>query len=254
MEGQRALITGGGSGIGLRLAERFAQAGARVALCDSNPAAIARMHADRPEIIARQADVTDETEMAAFLADVEAQWGGVDVVCANAGTGGPAGRIEDLDYDAWQACIGVNLNGAFLTCRWAARLMRAQGAGLILLTSSTSGLHGVPYRSPYVAAKWGLVGLTKTLAMELGPAGVRVNAIAPGAVEGERMERVVVMEAKANGKPEAEVRETYAKGSSLRTWVSAEDLADMALFLASPAASKVSGQVLAVDGHTESMV
>jgi NAD(P)-dependent dehydrogenase (short-subunit alcohol dehydrogenase family) len=204
--------------------------------------------------IAANTDVTDETKMAQFLDHIESQWGGVDVVCANAGTGGPAGRIEDLDYDAWQACIGLNLNGAFLTCRWAARLMRAQGSGLILLTSSTSGLHGVPYRSPYVAAKWGLVGLTKTLAMELGPAGVRVNAIAPGAVEGERMERVVAMEAKASGKSEPEVREIYAKGSSLRTWVSADDLADMALFLASPSASKISGQVLAVDGHTESMV
>ncbi len=254
MEGQRVLITGGGSGIGLRLAERFAEAGDRVALCDADPAAIARLETTHPDMIAAKADVTDEAEMRGFLDQVEAQWGGVDVVCANAGTGGPAGRIEDLDYDVWQACVGVNLHGAFLTCRWAARLMRAQGAGVILLTSSTSGLHGVPYRSPYVAAKWGLVGLTKTLAMELGPAGVRVNAIAPGAVEGERMERVVAMEAEASGRPEAEVREVYAKGSSLRTWVSADDLADMALFLASPAASKVSGQILAVDGHTESMV
>jgi len=132
--------------------------------------------------------------------------------------------------------------------------MRAQGAGLILLTSSTSGLHGVPHRSPYVTAKWGLIGLMKTLAMELGPAGVRVNAIAPGAVEGARMDRVVAMEAAASGLPPDKVRQIYVKGSSLRTWVSADDLADMALFLASPAAGRVSGQVLAVDGHTESMV
>jgi NAD(P)-dependent dehydrogenase (short-subunit alcohol dehydrogenase family) len=254
MKGQRVLITGGGSGIGLRLAERFSEAGAQVALCDADTAAIARLEATHPAFIAANTDVTDEAEVGRFLDHVEAQWGGIDVVCANAGTGGPAGRIEDLDYDAWQACIGVSLNGAFLTCRWAARLMRAQGAGVILLTSSTSGLHGVPYRAPYVAAKWSLVGLTKTLAMELGPAGVRVNAIAPGAVEGERMERVVAMEAKASGRPEAEVRDIYAQGSSLRRWVSSDDLADMALFLASPAASKVSGQVLAVDGHTESMV
>ena len=248
------LITGGGSGIGLRLAERFSEAGARVALCDADPAAIARLETAHPDMIAAHADVTDEAEMGRFLDHVEAHWGGVDVVCANAGTGGPAGRIEDLDYTAWQTCIAVNLHGAFLTCRWAARLMRAHGGGLILLTSSTSGLHGVPYRSPYVAAKWALVGLTKTLAMELGPVGVRVNAIAPGAVEGERMERVVAMEAEASGRSQAEVREIYAKGSSLRSWVSADDLADMALFLASPAASKISGQVLAVDGHTESMV
>lgn len=251
---QRIVITGGASGIGRRLAERFAARGDRVAICDADGDAVARMQADHPLMIARQADVTDEAQMTAFLGQVEAEWGGADLLCANAGTGGPAGRIEDLDYAEWQACVGVNLFGTFLACRWAARVMRAQGAGLILLTTSTSGLHGVPYRTPYVAAKWGLVGLTKTLAMELGPAGVRVNAIAPGAVEGARMERVVEMEARASGRTEDEVRTLYARGTSLRTWVTADDLADMALFLASPAASKVTGQILAVDGHTESMV
>jgi NAD(P)-dependent dehydrogenase (short-subunit alcohol dehydrogenase family) len=105
-----------------------------------------------------------------------------------------------------------------------------------------------------VAAKWGLVGLTKTLAMELGPAGVRVNAIAPGAVEGARMEHVVAMEARASGRTEDAVRGVYASGTSLRTWVTADDLADMALFLASPGAGKVTGQIMAVDGHTERMV
>jgi NAD(P)-dependent dehydrogenase (short-subunit alcohol dehydrogenase family) len=251
---QRVVITGGASGIGLRLAERFAERGDRVAVCDADPMAVARVAEAHPDWIAAQCDVTDEDGMAAFLTQAEGEFGGADVVCANAGTGGPAGRIEDLDYAQWAACVGVNLNGAFLTARWAARVMRAQGSGLILFSTSTSGLHGVPHRSPYVAAKWGLVGLTKTLAMELGPAGVRVNAIAPGAVEGDRMERVVAMEAQASGLSEAEVREIYVKGTSLRTWVSADDLADMALFLASPAASKISGQVLAVDGHTESMV
>lgn len=254
MTGQRVLITGGGSGIGLTFARRFADQGARIALCDADAHAIADVQGAHPEFIARQADVTDEAQMTAFLSEVEAAWGGADVVCANAGTGGPAGRIEDLAYDAWRDCVGVNLFGTFLTCRWAARLMRAQGAGLILITTSNSGLHGVPNRTPYVAAKWGLVGLTKTLAMELGPAGVRVNAIAPGAVEGGRMQRVVGMEAEARGLPEGELRRVYAEGTSLRTWVTADDLADMATFLASPAASKITGQVLSVDGHTESMV
>jgi len=250
----RVLITGGASGIGLGLAKRFAARGDRVAICDADGAAVARVRAEHPAFIAAQADVTDETQMEAFFGDVERAWGGVDVVCANAGTGGPAGRIEDLDYDAWRACLDVNLSGTFLTCRWAARVMRAQGAGLILITSSTAGLFGYPLRAPYAAAKWGLVGLTKTLAMELGPVGVRVNAIAPGAVEGDRMDRVVAMEAAAGGKPENEVRAQYVKGVSLRSWVNVDDLADMALFLASPAASKISGQILAVDGHTETLV
>ncbi|MCR9112336.1 MAG: SDR family oxidoreductase [Rhodobacteraceae bacterium] len=254
MSTQRVVITGGGSGIGLTFARRFAEQGARVAVCDASPEAIAQVMAEYPDMLARTADVTDEGQMTAFLDEVEQAFGGADVVCSNAGTGGPAGRIEDLSYDDWAACVGVNLFGAFLTCRWAARVMRAQESGLILLTTSTSGLHGVPNRSPYVAAKWGIVGLMKTLAMELGPAGVRVNAIAPGAVEGARMERVVAMEAAASGLNQDEVRQIYVKGTSLRTWVSADDLADMALFLASPGASKVSGQVMAVDGHTESMV
>lgn len=254
MSTQRVVITGGGSGIGLTFARRFAAEGARVAVCDASPEAIAQVMAEYPDMLARTADVTDEAQMTAFLDEVEQAFGGADVVCSNAGTGGPAGRIEDLSYDDWAACVGVNLYGAFLTCRWAAKVMRAQGSGLILLTTSTSGLHGVPNRSPYVAAKWGIVGLMKTLAMELGPAGVRVNAIAPGAVEGARMERVVAMEAAASGMNQDEVRQIYVKGTSLRTWVSADDLADMALFLASPGASKVSGQVMAVDGHTESMV
>jgi NAD(P)-dependent dehydrogenase (short-subunit alcohol dehydrogenase family) len=250
----RVLITGGASGIGLALARGFAGRGDRIALCDADATAIARVCATHPDFIAETVDVTDPAQMDAFLARVEVAWGGVDVVCANAGTGGPAGRIEDLDHAEWTACVGVNLFGAFLTCRWAARLMRAQGSGLILITTSTSGLHGVPHRSPYVAAKWGLVGLTKTLAMELGPAGVRVNAIAPGAVEGERMQRVLEMEARAAGCTPDAIRAQYADGTSLRRWVTADDVAEMAMFLASPAARMVTGQVLAVDGHTERMV
>jgi NAD(P)-dependent dehydrogenase (short-subunit alcohol dehydrogenase family) len=248
---QRVLVTGGASGIGLGLARRFAARGDRVALCDADADAVARAAEDMPQAIARQADVTDAGQMDAFLAEVEGAWGGVDVVCANAGTGGPAGRIEDLDYDDWQACLAVNLNGAFLTCRWAAKVMRAQESGCIVITSSTSGQWGHPYRSPYAAAKWGLVGLTKTLAMELGGAGVRVNAICPGPVEGDRMDRVVAMEAKASGRPEQAVRDQYVRGVSMRTWVTVDDLADTVLFLASPAASKISGQIIAIDGHTE---
>ncbi|MCY4208188.1 MAG: SDR family oxidoreductase [Roseovarius sp.] len=254
MKGRRIVITGGAAGIGLTLARRFRELGDRVAVCDVNPEAVEHLKAEFPDMPAMVADVADEFQMDAFLNKVEEVWGGADVVCANAGTGGPAGKIEDLAYDDWTACVGVNLFGAFLACRWAAHVMKKQGNGLILLATSTSGFNGVPYRSPYVAAKWGVIGLMKTLAMELGPNGIRVNAIAPGAVEGERMEQVVQMEAAASGMDQDAIRGIYAKGSSLRKWVSADDIADMAIFLASPAASMVSGQVLAVDGHTESMV
>lgn len=250
---RRVLVTGGASGIGRAIVEYFSQEEARIAICDADPSAVDEFCKVHPEAIAEVCDVRDEAQMEAFFAKIEAAWGGVDVVCANAGTGGPAGRVEDLDYQAWQDCVGVNLFGAFLTCRWAARVMRAQKSGVITITSSTSGLYGVPYRSPYVAAKWGLVGYMKTLAMELGPDGIRVNAIAPGAVEGPRMERVLEMEAAADGRDIEEVRALYAEGTSMRTWVTGEDIAQMVGFLASDAASKVSGQMIAVDGHTERM-
>ena len=200
------------------------------------------------------ADVTDEDEMQQFFAQVTAVFAGVDIFISNAGTGGPAGPLDALQYDAWQACLSVNLNGAFLGARWASEMMRAQGAGVILFMSSSSGLHGVPMRSPYVAAKWGLIGLTKTLAMELGPSGVRVNAICPGAVEGDRMQHVLEIEANATGRSLKEMRQQYSQGVSLRRFVSPEDIADMAVFLSSEAARQVTGQALAVDGHTERMV
>ncbi len=251
---RRVVLTGAASGIGLVMAKRFSELGDRVALCDSSPAHLAAAQAALPNAITALADVTDEGQMQQFFAQVSAVFAGVDIFISNAGTGGPAGPLDALQYDAWQACLSVNLNGAFLGARWASETMRAQGAGVILFMSSSSGLHGVPMRSPYVAAKWGLIGLTKTLAMELGPSGVRVNAICPGAVEGDRMQHVLEIEANATGRSLEEMRKQYSQGVSLRRFVSPEDIADMAVFLSSEAARQVTGQALAVDGHTERMV
>ncbi|MGR3639390.1 SDR family oxidoreductase [Alterinioella nitratireducens] len=253
LSGARVLITAGAAGIGRVMAERFQAEGARVAVCDVDAGAVADMQAANPGILARVADVTEEGAVDAFFDEVLAAFGGLDVVAANAGIGGPAGAIEDLTLGGWKDTLAVNLDGAFLTCRRAAPVLKAQGAGLLLLTSSTAGLFGYPYRAPYAVAKWGIIGLMKTLAMELGPSGVRVNALCPGAVSGPRMDRVVANEARARGVGEDEIRQLYVKGVSMKTWVEADDIADMALFLASDMGRRVSGQAMAVDGHTETI-
>ena len=248
MSGQRVLITAGAGGIGRAMAGAFAAAGARVWVTDVDRAALAAVPA---EWRATAADVTDEGAMAALFAELAEVWGGLDVLCANAGIAGPTAPVEAVTLADWRACVAVNLDGSFLAAKHAAPMMKAAGAGAIILTSSTAGLYGYPNRAPYAAAKWGVIGLMKTLAMELGPFGIRANAICPGAVEGPRMEGVLAREAAAKGTTRDALYAGYAAGSSLRCWVTAEDIAAMAVFLASDAARRVSGQVIAVDGHTE---
>lgn len=245
---QRVLITGGGSGIGLAMAQGFLAAGARVRVTDVDPATIK----DLPDgITGSVADVSDEAGMGAVFATLQADWGGLDVLCANAGIAGPTASVEDISLTDWKNCVSVNLEGAFLAAKFAAPMMKDQRAGAIILTSSTAGIFGYPNRAPYAAAKWGVIGLMKTLAMELGPYGIRANAVAPGAVEGPRMEGVLEREAAAKGMTRDQVYRGYASGTSMRAWVTVEDIANTAVFLASDAARMISGQVLAVDGHTE---
>lgn len=250
---QRVLITAGASGIGKTIAESFLAQGDSVAVVDVDKEAVAVFQQEHPDAICQYADVTDEIAMKKLFQKLEQHWGSLDIVCANAGTAGPAGNIEDLDLMAWQRCLAVNLDGAFVTAKEAVRLFKQQRSGLLLFTSSTAGLMGYPYRSPYATAKWGVIGLTKTLAMELGKYNIRVNALCPGAVEGDRMDLVIQHEAKARQVTEDEVRQDYVRGVSMKTWVKAQDIANMALFLASPAGHKISGQALSIDGHTETL-
>ena len=251
---RRVVITGGASGLGREMAQKFLSQGDRVAICDVSRVNIEALKQERPEILSVQCDVTDELQMQEFFDQVQTEFGGVDIFLSNAGTGGPAGLLETIEFYEWRDCVSVNLDGAFLSCRWAGQQMRAQGSGVILIISSTSGLFGVPNRAPYVTAKWGLIGLMKTLAMELGPAGVRVNAICPGSVDGDRMERVLDMESAATGQDRAAVQSQYTQGVSLRKFMSPQDIAEMAFFLASEVAQNVTGQAISVDGNTERMV
>ena len=245
---KRVLITAGASGIGRAMADAFVLAGARVWVTDVDAKALANL----PEAIrGDMVDVTDEAAMKALAEQIAGDWGGLDVICANAGIKGPTGRIDEIDLKEWRACLAVNLDGPFLTVKHFGPMLRQAGQGVVTFTSSTAGMYGFPYRSPYAAAKWAVIGLMKTLAMELGPYGIRANAICPGAVEGERMEGVLAREALAKGMTRDAVYQGYASGTSMRSFVTAEDVANMAVFLGSDKARLVSGQVIAVDGHTE---
>lgn len=244
---QRVLISAGASGIGRAMADVFSDAGAQVWVVDMDAAALETCPDDWQKT---PVDVTDETSVSAMYDAVADRWGGVDVVCANAGIAGPTAAVEDVALADWRACLAVNLDGAFLMAKYAAPMLKAQGAGAVILTSSTAGQYGYPNRAPYAAAKWAVIGLMKTLAMELGPHGVRANAICPGAVEGPRMEGVLMREAAAKGMTRDQVYEGYAAGTSMGSFVEARDIAAMAVFLASDGARLVSGQVIAVDGHT----
>ena len=251
---RRVVITGGGSGIGLALARRYIEEGAQVAICDSDMAVVKQVSKNFKMAISFCADVSDSNQMESFHCRILEEFKGVDVMHANAGVGGPAGSVDQIDHKDWKRCVEVNLFGAFHSASWASRVMKKQKTGSIIFTSSTSGLFGVPNRSPYVAAKWGIIGLTKSMAMELGDYGVRVNAICPGAVSGIRMERVLSMESEASGLSKDALRKVYSEGTAMRSFVSEEDVVDMAIFLASEKASMITGQALAVDGYTERTV
>lgn len=243
----RVLITAGAAGIGRAMAEAFAATGAEVWVTDVDAAALATVPAG---IRASQVDASGEAGMAALFNEVKAVWGGLDVLCANAGIKGPTAAIEDMPLDGWRDCLAVNLDGAFLAAKHAAPMMKAQRSGVMTFTASTAGLYGFPYRSPYAAAKWAVIGLMKTVAMELGPFGIRANAIAPGSVTGPRIDRVFAAEAAAKGMTCDQIRDGYAAGTALGRLTDPEDIAAMAVFLASDGARMVSGQVLTVDGFT----
>lgn len=244
---KRVLITAGANGIGLVMARAFQDAGHRVWVTDVDHGPLTDLP---PGIRGSHCDASSEPAMEILFAEIAADWGGLDVLCANAGIKGPTAAIEDMPLEGWHQCLGVNLDGAMLAAKHGARLMKPAGKGCMIFTSSTAGLYGVPYRAPYVAAKWAVIGLMKTVAMELGPFGIRANAICPGSVNGPRIDKVIDAEAAAKGMTPEAVRQGYASGTALKRLSDPQDVADMALFLASDGARMISGQAISVDGFT----
>jgi len=250
---KRVLITAAASGIGRVIAETMVAAGARVHLCDIDQPALTALQLAQPAISTTVTDVSDPAQVDQLFAEATAHLGGLDMLINNAGIAGPTGPVETLTLADWERTMAININGQFLCVRQAVPLLKASGGGLIVNLASAAGIFGFPNRTPYAASKWAVVGFTKSLAMELGPHNIRVNAICPGLVEGERIDRVIAAKAEAEGRSLPETRDQITQQNSMHTFVTAQDVANMILFLASAAGNKISGQALSIDGNTETL-
>lgn len=241
--GTRALVTGGGSGIGQAIADALRAAGADVFVCDIDAST-------GPDFVS---DIADDDAVDQLFNAVDQKFGGLDILVNNVGVAGPAGLVDEIDAGAFDEVIRVNVGGTFRVTARAVPFLRASGAGLIVNIASTAGIFPYPYRSPYVAAKWAIVGLGRSWAMELGADNIRVNVVCPGSVGGPRMDQVIEREAAATGVDASSLRRGYEEQVSMRRFMDAADVAGAVVYMASPAGRHVSGQVLSIDGATESL-
>jgi NAD(P)-dependent dehydrogenase (short-subunit alcohol dehydrogenase family) len=250
---KKVLVTAGASGIGLTIARGFAAAGARVLICDIDGAAVERARAEIPGLHGRVADVTDENAVTSLFELADAVLGGLDVLVNNAGIAGPTAGVGELRREDIVRTLDVNVVGQFLCVKHALPRLRRSHAPSILNMSSAAGHLGMPGRTAYSASKWAVIGLTKSLAIELGAEGIRVNAVLPGAVDGPRIRAVIAAKAASAGTDVAKVARDYEGQSSLKRMVTTEEVANTVLFASSALASSITGQALAVDGHTQAL-
>ena len=249
----RVLVTAGAAGIGRAIVEALLAAGARVHLCDVDEAGLAEVATALPGAHASRADVASEGDVDRLFAALGRTLGGLDVLVNNAGIAGPTAPIEEVDPAEWRRCLEVDLTGQFLCARRAVPLLKAAGGGAIVNLSSAAGRLGYAFRTPYAAAKWGVIGLTQSLAKELGPHNITVNAILPGVVQGPRIDKVIAARAQQLGISHAEMEQQYLSRVSLRRMVTAQEIAAMVVFLVSATGRAVSGQSLGVCGNVETL-
>jgi NAD(P)-dependent dehydrogenase (short-subunit alcohol dehydrogenase family) len=248
LEGTRAFITAGAAGMGRATALAMHEVGATVFTCDIDATGLATL----PDgITSWTADVSRSSELDAIFDEILP--GGLDHMINNAGIAGPTKLVEDITDDEWRTTMAVCIDSHFFCARRVVPVFKAQRSGTIVNLISGAGILGYPTRTPYVAAKWAVSGLTKTLAMELGPHNIRVNGVVPGNVNGDRMDRVIAAHAEMEDLDPAEVRRMYAIGTSMQCYVDPEEIADLIVFLCSDHGRHISGQLIGVDGHTETV-
>jgi NAD(P)-dependent dehydrogenase (short-subunit alcohol dehydrogenase family) len=253
LDGKRAIITGAGAGIGRSTAELFSAAGARLYICDIDETALADALRALPGAAGMVVDVGDPQALEALFQGADEHLGGLDIMINNAGSAGPTQPIHEISLEDWRRCVDINLTSAFIGTAKAAPRIKAAGGGSIVNLSSAAGKFGFRYRSPYSASKWAIVGLTRTTALEYGPDGIRCNCIQPGPVEGERIDRVIRGQATARGISENQMRDEMVSITSLRQFVTADDIAGMILYLCSEMGRGITGQAVSVDSGLEGL-
>jgi NAD(P)-dependent dehydrogenase (short-subunit alcohol dehydrogenase family) len=251
--GLRVFVSAGAAGIGRAIADMLIAHGARLHVTDVAEDALADFRAAHPGHGASRADVADEAAMEGVFAAVRRDWGGLDALVNNAGIAGPTGGVEEVTVADWRRCVDVCLSGQFICAHFAVPMLKAAGGGAIVNMSSSAGRFGYAFRTPYAAAKWGVIGLTQSLAKELGPANIRVNAILPGIIEGPRIERVIADRAAQLGLSVEAMRARYIERVSLRRMTPPEDVAAMVAYLLSDMGRNLSGQSFPVDGNVETI-
>ena len=247
------VITAAASGIGAEMAKTLIKNGSNVMVCDKDEIALERIKNDCPGILSMKIDVSKEEDVMKFFSEVESQFGNMNALINNAGIAGPSVKLEDIDTKEWEETIKINLTGTFMCSKAAIPLIKKSGGGSIINIGSSSSFLGTPLRSAYTASKWGLVGLTKTWAMEYGQDKMRTNVICPTSVRGDRIEGVIQRDAEYREMTPEKIREAYLSQNSLRTFVESDEIVGMVIYLLSPLAKNISGQMLVIDGHPETL-
>lgn len=245
------VVTGGGDSVGRVIAERFHRAGAKVHICDVRPEALQTTLEANPGMRGTVANVGEAASVERLFGEALDWMGHVSVLVNNVGIAGPRAAMEDVDCADWDQTIAVNLSGMFYCMRQAIPGMKKRRDGVILNFSTGSTRTRLPLRAPYVASKAAVEGLTLNAARELGPYNIRCNAILPGMINNERMQRIVAGIAATSGRTADDVEQDYLRYISLGTKIEPDELADMVEFLASPKARKVTGELIAVSGNVE---
>ena len=254
LTGAKIFITAGASGIGRQIVESFVGEGAVVSTCDIDKDALSDLKTAFPDVSAHYCDVSDSLAIQALIKAEAERMGGLDCLVNNAGIAGPTAAVEDVDDEAWHNCLNICLSSQFYCVKAALPYLRTSQNASIVNLSSAAGKYGFALRAPYAAAKWGVIGLTKTLSIELGQDNIRVNAILPGLVDGERIRRVLEAKSQQRGLSFAEVEDEALSYSSIKDYVSPHHLADQILLLASNKGRMISGQALSIDGDTKMLM